>query len=114
MRKIKINFNGENLTEKLKTAGQYFTNAPCADFELDLTKLNLIDASKITLLLSVELMRKNTKSKLNCLLKDRETLNIIKPRKLKNTFLSVTLEENKVREFGYKNKIRIKTGSKAQ
>jgi len=114
MRKIKINFSGENLKENIKNAEQYFTNTPCADFELDLSKLNLIDASKITLLLSVELMHKNTKSKLSCLLKDRETLNIIKPRKLKNTFLSVTLEENKVREFEYKNKIQIKTGSKAQ
>ncbi len=113
MRKIKINFNKANLKEELENAKKHFSTNFYTDFELDLTKLNLIDASKITLLLSAELMRKNTKLKLNCLLKDKETLNIIKPRKLKNTFLSVTLNENKVRDFEY-NKIQIKTGSKAR
>ncbi len=113
MRKIKINFNSKNLKEEMESARKHFSTSLCADFELDLTKLNLIDASKITLLLSTELMRQNARARLNCLLKDKETLNIIKPRKLKNTFLSVTLNENKVREFEY-SKIQIKTGSKAR
>ena len=114
MRKIKINFNTENLDEKIKSAREFFSAGSSIDFELDLSRLNLIDASKITLLLSSELYRKNACSKLNCLLKDKETLNIIKPRKLKNTFLSVTLNENKVRDFEYNDKIQIKTGSSAQ
>lgn len=113
MRKFKINFNSKDLKENLESAKKHFDTNFYNNFELDLTKLNLIDASKITLLLSAELMQKNTKAKLSCLLKDAETLNIIKPRKLKNTFLSVTLNEKKVREFE-RPLVQIKTGSRAQ
>lgn len=113
MRRIKIDFDAKNLDKSLESARKHFSTSLYADFEFDLTKLNLIDASKITLLFSSELMHKNTKSRLSCLLKDKETLNIIKPRKLKNTFLSVTLNENKVRDFEY-NGFQIKTGSRAR
>ena len=110
MRKIKIDFNCKDLYRKMQSARKYFNTGFSADFEFDLTRLNLIDASKVALQLSAELMHKNTKSKINCLLKDIETFEIIKPRKLKNTFLSVTLNENKVRDIYHKN-IQIKTGS---
>lgn len=114
MRRIKIDFNTSDLNKGLENARKHFSTSFCTDFEFDLSKLNLIDASKVTLLLSAELMHKNTKSKINCLLKDRETLNIIKPRKLKNTFLGVTLNKDKVRDFGQNDKIQIKTGSRTQ
>lgn len=107
MRKVKINFNKENLEEKIQNARKNFCNHLYLEYEFDLSCLNLIDASKIALLLPAELMKKNTKSKVNCLLKDKETLNIISQRKLKNTFLSVTLNRNdlinKVRELQYKD-----------
>ena len=107
MRKIKIDFNKHNLEEKINNAREAFNKEYYLEYELDLSRLNLIDSSKIALLLPAELMKKNTKSKINCLLKDNETLNIISSRKLKNTFLSVTLNRNtlnsNVRKFQYKN-----------
>jgi len=107
MRKIKIDFNKSNLEERIQSVREVFDNALDFEYEFDLSRLNLIDASKVALSLPAELMKKNTKSKINCLLKDKETLNLIVPRKLKNTFLSVTLNrdnsDNKVREFRFKN-----------
>ncbi len=107
MRKITINFNRKNLDEKIQNAKEAFKNNSSLEYEFDLSKLNLIDASKTALLLSAELMKENTNSKINCLLKDRETLNIIAPRKLKNTFLSVTFD-NRIREIQYQSSIEIK------
>lgn len=102
MRKIKIDFNKHNLEEKINNAREAFNKEYYLEYEFDLSRLNLIDASKIALLLPAELMKKNTKSKINCLLKDNETLNIISSRKLKNTFLSVTVNNN-TREIQYRN-----------
>lgn len=95
MRKISIDFNKNNLDETIQSVKGSFCRDLSFEYEFDLSKLNLIDASKTTLILSAELLKKNTKSKINCLLADKETLNIITPRKLKNTFLSVTFEDRK-------------------
>ncbi len=102
MRKVKIDFNKNNLDEKIQSTKEIFSSNLNFEYEFDLSRLNLIDASKTALLLSAELMRKNTKSTINCLLADKETLNIIAPRKLKNTFLSVTVKDN-MREIQYTN-----------
>lgn len=115
MRKIKIDFNKKNLDEKILSTKEAFNSSLSFEYEFDLSKLNLIDASKTALLLSAELMKKNTKSTINCLLADKGILNIIAPRKLKNTFLSVTLNRNtlnsNVRKFQYKN-IEQKNGKR--
>ena len=110
MRKIAINFNTKNLEEKIQMAKNAFCDKKCLEFDFDLRGLNLIDASKTALLLSAELMQKNTKSKINCKLKDKETFDIIAPRKLKNIFLSVNVENN-VRDIKYNNKIFKRTGN---
>ncbi len=102
MRKIKIDFNKKNLDEKILSTKEAFNSSLSFEYEFDLSKLNLIDASKTALLLSAELMKKNTKSTINCLLADKGILNIIAPRKLKNTFLSVTVKDN-MREIQYTN-----------
>ncbi len=102
MRKIKIYFNKKNLDEKILSTKEAFNSSLSFEYEFDLSKLNLIDASKTALLLSAELMKKNTKSTINCLLADKGILNIIAPRKLKNTFLSVTVNNN-TREIQYRN-----------
>ncbi len=102
MRKIKIDFNKKNLDEKILSTKEAFNSSLSFEYEFDLSKLNLIDASKTALLLSAELMKKNTKSTINCLLADKGILNIIAPRKLKNTFLSVTVNNN-TREIQYRN-----------
>lgn len=102
MRKVKIDFNKKNLDEKILSTKEAFNSSLSFEYEFDLSKLNLIDASKTALLLSAELMKKNTKSTINCLLADKEILNIIAPRKLKNTFLSVTVKDN-MREIQYRN-----------
>ena len=102
MRKISINFNKNNLDEKIQTVKAAFCKDLSFEYEFDLSRLNLIDASKTALILSAELMKKNTNSKINCLLKDKETYDIIAPRKLKNTFLSVTVNNN-TREIQYRN-----------
>lgn len=95
MRKISINFNKNNLDKKIQTVKAAFCKDLSFEYEFDLSRLNLIDASKTALILSAELMKKNPRSKINCLLADREILNTIAPRKLKNTFLSVTFEDRK-------------------
>ncbi len=102
MRKIKIDFNKKNLDEKILSTKEAFNSSLSFEYEFDLSKLNLIDTSKTALLLSAELMKKNTKSTINCLLADKGILNIIAPRKLKNTFLSVTVNNN-TREIQYRN-----------
>lgn len=104
MEKLKINFNTENLDKKINAAKEIFSPDKYQDFEFDLSRLNLIDASKTALLLSVELMKKNTKSKINCIVKDNDTLNIIKPRKLKNISLSVNLGETAIQKLNIQNK----------
>ncbi len=108
MKKIKINFNKKNLDEKIQSTKEVFYHNQDFEYEFDLSKLNLIDASKTALLLSAELMKKNTKSKINCILQDKETLNIIAPRKLKNTFLSVTFDSSMKKDIQYRNNIGIK------
>lgn len=110
MKKISINFNTKNLDEKIQTAKSAFDREKCLEFDFDLSKLNLIDASRTVLLLSAELMKKNKNSKINCKLKDKTTMNIIAPRKLKNIFLSVNLENN-VRDIEYNTKIFRRTGN---
>lgn len=102
MRKVKIDFNKKNLDEKIQSTKEVFNSNLSLEYEFDLSRLNLIDASRTALLLSAELMKKNTKSTINCLLADKEILNIIAPRKLKNTFLSVTVKDN-MREIQYAN-----------
>ena len=62
LRKIKIDFNKHNLEEKINNAREAFNKEYYLEYELDLSRLNLIDASKIALLLPAELMKKNTKS----------------------------------------------------
>jgi len=104
MRKTKINLEKKNPEERIKFASRVIEENASLEFELDLTKLNLIEASKTVTLLSAQLMRKNSKARMECLLKDRATLDIIKPLKLKNTFLSVNVEgKNNIRKIcGYK------------
>lgn len=101
MEKLRINFNTQNLDENISSVRKNFSTKVCQNFEFDLSRLNLIDASKTILLLSVELMKKNTNSKISCIVKDIDTLNIIKPRKLKNTFLSVNLGESNIKLTEY-------------
>lgn len=110
MEKVSINFNTKNLEEKIQTAKTAFEDKRCLEFNFDLSGLNLIDASRTALLLSAELMKKNEKSKINCKLKDKTTLNIIAPRKLKNIFLSVNLED-KVRDIKQNKEIFKRTGN---
>lgn len=96
MRRIRVDFSSRNLEEKINDIRQEFSKNECQnclEFEFNLTRLNLISASKVALGLSSELVRIDSRVKINCLLKDNETLNILSPRKLKNIFLSVNLGE---------------------
>ncbi len=111
MDKIKIKFNTKDNEPKFNVIKDALKNRVCPEFELDLRNMNLIDASRITLLISSEIMRKNTKSKISCLVKDKQVLNIITPRKLKNTTVSVNLNEKTTKGRTYKNIYLKKTGS---
>lgn len=97
MRRVRINFQSKNLERKIESIKKDFSlrrdMEEHLEFEFDLTKLNLISAAKVALGLSCELARMNSRVKISCILKDNETLNILSPRKLKNTFLSVNLSE---------------------
>ena len=111
MEKIKIKFNTIDSETKFNVIKDELKKKVNPEFELDLRSMNLIDASKTALLASVEIMRKNTNSKISCLVKDKQVLNIITPRKLKNMTISVNLNEKTTKERKYRNIYLKKTGS---
>lgn len=109
MRKIRIDFNTKDLEERIKNAGIILKEIKeeGGNFEFDLTKLNFIDAAKAALVLSAEAMNINTKTKIECFVKDNETQKFISKGKLKNTFFSVNVSN--IKSIGEIKK--LKTGS---
>lgn len=109
MRKIRIDFNTKNLEDKIKNTKIFLQEIKeeGADFEFDLSRLNFIDAAKAALLLSAEAMNLNTKTRINCFVKDEKSRKIILNQKLKNAFFSVNLGNVK----DYREIKRLKVGS---
>lgn len=109
MRKIRIDFNTRDLEEKIQTARKILKEdkEEGKNFEFDLTKLNFIDAAKAALLLSSEALNLNSKTRIECFVKDDEAKNFISRGKLKNTLFSVNVSS--IKDIG---KIKqLKTGS---
>lgn len=100
MKKFKIDFNFLNSGEVVETIKNFINKNKCSEFEADISLLNLIDASKTVILCSAYHFSKYPEGHICWELRDRQTIKLIAPMKLKNMELRVKETPNKIIRIG--------------
>lgn len=73
--------NTFNLVNKFK---QYINDNDCPDLSMDISHLNVLEASKVAILCSTFHWAKYPEGKLNCIINSEEVNDIVKPLDLGN------------------------------
>lgn len=79
-----ISFDKNNSTEILERVGKYIEESDCREMGLDVSSLNIFDASRILLLTSAMHYNKYPEGKLKCKVQAKEITNLISGFSTKN------------------------------
>lgn len=85
----------ENVFETVEYIKDFILNNECSTLSVNISRLNLIDASKISILCSTFHFSKYPDGEITWYVNDRETLQTIKLMKLKNTKFEIKQFNNK-------------------
>lgn len=86
---LDIHVYEQNVFEIIDYLKDYILKNECSCLSVDISKLNLIDASKVSILCSTFHFSKYPEGKVLWLVKDNETLRTIKLLKLKNISIEI-------------------------
>ncbi len=89
MKTFKVDFNFPHLSEVVEYIKSYINKNECSEFEADISLLNLIDASRTSILCSTHHFAKYPEGRIYWILKDEQTRSLIMPMRLKNMELRV-------------------------
>lgn len=79
-----ISFTKNNSTEILERVEKYIEESDCREMGLDVSSLNIFDASRILLLTSAMHYNKYPEGKLKCKVQAKEIINLISGYSTKN------------------------------
>ena len=84
MKTFKLDFNFPHLSEVIEHIKGFINKNECSEFEADISLLNLIDASRTSILCSTHHFAKYPEGRIHWILKDEQTRKLIMPMRLKN------------------------------
>ena len=92
MKKFNIDFSFTHISEIVERIKIFINRNKCAEFEADISLLNLVDASKTAILCSTYHFAKYPDGRILWDLRDEQTVRLIMPVKLRNMELRVKEE----------------------